>query len=105
MLDSDAKPWLLEVNLDPALKTDSPLDLRIKSNMLVDLLNIIAVPIPAAQVCAPRGELYSAGAAAGGRCLWAVVGMRAQLLLVGGSWRAALQSTTQAAVSTNMTMN
>lgn len=30
MLDVDAKPWLLEVNLDPALKTDAPLDLRIK---------------------------------------------------------------------------
>jgi hypothetical protein len=54
MLDANAKPWLLEVNLDPALKTDSPLDLRIKSNMLVDLLNVVAVPIPSAQVSAPE---------------------------------------------------
>jgi len=46
MLDADAKPWLLEVNLDPALKTDSPLDLRVKTKMLVDLLNTISVPIP-----------------------------------------------------------
>lgn len=55
MLDAHAKPWLLEVNLDPALKTDSPLDLRIKSNMLVDLLNVVAVPIPPAQASAPEG--------------------------------------------------
>mmetsp|Transcript_20230 Transcript_20230/g.63418 ORF Transcript_20230/g.63418 Transcript_20230/m.63418 type:complete len:498 (+) Transcript_20230:53-1546(+) len=56
MLDSDAKPWLLEVNLDPALKTDSRLDLRVKSGMLVDLLNTIGIPVP------PRGS----GPAAGG---------------------------------------
>ena len=51
MLDADAKPWLLEVNLDPALKTDSPLDLRVKTKMLVDLLNTISVPIPPVSPC------------------------------------------------------
>ncbi|KAL1512217.1 hypothetical protein AB1Y20_005480 [Prymnesium parvum] len=46
MLDSTGRPWLLEVNLDPALRTESPLDLKIKSAMLVDLLNLIAVQVP-----------------------------------------------------------
>ena len=48
MLDGDAKPWLLEVNLDPALRTESPLDLKIKSSMLVDLLNVVGMPLPPA---------------------------------------------------------
>ena len=44
MLDSSCKPWLLEVNCDPALGTDSPLDLKIKSSMLVDAFNVIGMP-------------------------------------------------------------
>ena len=44
MLDADCKPWLLEVNCDPALGTDSPLDLKIKSSMLVDAFNVIGMP-------------------------------------------------------------
>lgn len=30
MLDANLRPWLLEVNLDPALATDSPLDLKVR---------------------------------------------------------------------------
>jgi len=30
LIDSNLKPWLLEVNLSPSLNTDSPLDLKIK---------------------------------------------------------------------------
>jgi len=48
MLDAHAKPWLLEVNLDPSLRTESPLDLKIKSQMLIDLLNIVGMSIPLA---------------------------------------------------------
>ena len=48
MLDAHAKPWLLEVNLDPALGTESPIDHKIKSHMLVDLLNVVGVPVPVA---------------------------------------------------------
>lgn len=48
MLDGTGRPWLLEVNLDPALGTESPIDHKIKSHMLVDLLNVVGVPVPAA---------------------------------------------------------
>lgn len=30
LLDSDLKPWLLEVNLSPSMACDTPLDLKIK---------------------------------------------------------------------------
>ena len=48
MLDGTGRPWLLEVNLDPALGTESPIDHKIKSHMLVDLLNVVGVPVPVA---------------------------------------------------------
>jgi tubulin polyglutamylase TTLL5 len=31
LIDSDLKPWILEVNLNPSFATDSPLDFKIKS--------------------------------------------------------------------------
>lgn len=40
LIDSDLKPWLLEVNLSPSLATDSPLDMQIKTTLLVDSFNI-----------------------------------------------------------------
>ena len=43
MIDSELKPWVLEVNLNPSLSTDSPLDYRIKSNLLTDTLNLIGL--------------------------------------------------------------
>jgi len=43
MLDEDLKPWLLEVNLDPALGTDSPLDFRVKGPLLCDTLNLLGI--------------------------------------------------------------
>ena len=48
MLDGTGRPWLLEVNLDPALGTESPIDHKIKSHMLIDLLNVVGVPVPVA---------------------------------------------------------
>lgn len=41
MLSADCKPWVLEVNLDPSLATDSPLDLEVKASVLTDLLNLV----------------------------------------------------------------
>jgi Tubulin-tyrosine ligase family len=43
LIDNDLKPWLLEVNLSPSMATDSPLDIYIKSNLLVDMFNLIGV--------------------------------------------------------------
>lgn len=43
MIDSELKPWLLEVNLSPSMNTDSPLDLYLKSNLMADTLNIVGI--------------------------------------------------------------
>ena len=43
LLDSNLKPWLLEVNLSPSLATDSPLDLFIKGNLVSELFNLVGV--------------------------------------------------------------
>ncbi len=43
LIDSDLKPWLLEVNLAPSLSCKSPLDLRIKSDLIKDVFNLVGV--------------------------------------------------------------
>lgn len=43
LIDSNLKPWLLEVNLSPSMATDSPLDLYIKSNLLVDMFTLLGL--------------------------------------------------------------
>jgi len=43
IVDSDLKPWLLEVNLSPSMATESPLDWTIKSNVLTDTFNMVGV--------------------------------------------------------------
>ena len=54
MLDAQGKPWLLEVNCDPALGTGSPLDLMIKSQMLTDALSLVGMPVPPADASNAR---------------------------------------------------
>lgn len=44
LIDENLKPWLLEVNLSPSLGCDSPLDVRLKSAMLADLLTLVGLP-------------------------------------------------------------
>ena len=43
ILDQDLKPWILEVNLSPSLAFDSPLDFHIKSNLIIDALNLVGI--------------------------------------------------------------
>lgn len=48
LIDSDLKPWLIEVNLSSSMATESPLDLKIKSNLMCDTLNLIGIKKPGA---------------------------------------------------------
>ena len=43
IIDSDLKPWLLEVNISPSIATEAPLDLSIKSNLIVDTWNLAGI--------------------------------------------------------------
>ncbi|VDM33072.1 unnamed protein product [Hydatigera taeniaeformis] len=43
IVDDTFRPWLLEVNLSPSLACDTPLDFKVKSNMLSDLLNLAGI--------------------------------------------------------------
>ncbi|KAF5292831.1 hypothetical protein FQA39_LY13876 [Lamprigera yunnana] len=44
LIDDNLKPWLLEANLAPSLGCDSPLDTRLKSTMIADLLTLVGIP-------------------------------------------------------------
>lgn len=39
-------PWLLEINLSPSLAFESPLDLKIKANLLSDTFNLVGIVKP-----------------------------------------------------------
>ena len=43
LIDDTMTPWLLEVNLTPALSCDSPLDQKVKSNVVADLLSLTGI--------------------------------------------------------------
>lgn len=58
ILDASLVPWVLEVNLDPSLATDSRLDLDVKAAVLTDLLNLV-------DAGNPRRKHVSAAVAAG----------------------------------------
>lgn len=44
MVDQKMRCWLIEVNTGPSLNGSSPLDMRIKSNMIADLIHMIGAP-------------------------------------------------------------
>jgi tubulin polyglutamylase TTLL5 len=43
MIDSNIKPWLIEVNLSPSLAVDAPIDMNIKGNLIADTFNLIRI--------------------------------------------------------------
>lgn len=43
MIDENMKPWLLEVNISPSLASSSPLDKKIKTEVITDMFNLAGV--------------------------------------------------------------
>lgn len=57
ILDDTLKPWLLEVNLSPSLNCNSPLDLKIKGQLIADLFNLIGIrPEPKKELVNIKGS-------------------------------------------------
>jgi len=70
LVDSDLKPWLLEVNICPSLSSGSPLDKRIKTKLVADTLTLVGLRPPRSMWRRCRGgskrPSSEAGAVAGG---------------------------------------
>lgn len=45
ILDSNATPYLLEVNHAPSFNTDTPLDYLIKKELIFDTINLLGVSL------------------------------------------------------------
>lgn len=43
MLDHKCRPYLLEVNHSPSFSTDSPLDQKIKSDLIKDTITLLGL--------------------------------------------------------------
>ena len=43
LIDDNLDPWLLEVNLSPSMNCDSPLDQKIKGELIADLFTLTGV--------------------------------------------------------------
>lgn len=43
LIDDLLQCWLIEVNLSPSLGCDSPLDQKIKGNLMADLFSLIGI--------------------------------------------------------------
>lgn len=46
LIDSNLKPWILEINLSPSLACEAPLDFHIKSRLIADTLNLVQISKP-----------------------------------------------------------
>ncbi|XP_054651709.1 tubulin polyglutamylase TTLL5 isoform X2 [Dunckerocampus dactyliophorus] len=56
LIDSNLKPWLLEVNLSPSLACDAPLDLKIKASLIADMLSLVGLVCQDPVMRKPRSE-------------------------------------------------
>lgn len=45
LIDSDFKPWLLEVNVAPSLSSSSPYDKKVKTTLLSDAMHLMGYNI------------------------------------------------------------
>lgn len=62
LIDADLTPWLLEVNMSPSLNIDSPLDAKIKGEMLANLFTLVGVVPHELRGEKPHSQQGSAGA-------------------------------------------
>lgn len=46
LLDSDLRPWLLEVNVCPSLSSGSKLDKQVKTALMCDLFTLVGATLP-----------------------------------------------------------
>ena len=67
MIDADARPWLLEVNLDPSLQTGDLIgtakdaNAELKAGLVVDTLNVVGIRAPPPRRVAAEGTGGSDG--------------------------------------------
>lgn len=45
LIDQDLKPWVLEANVCPSLNSASPLDKKIKTALISDIMHLVGVPL------------------------------------------------------------
>lgn len=45
LIDSDLRPWLLEVNVAPSLSSSSPYDKKVKTTLLSDTMHLLGYNI------------------------------------------------------------
>jgi tubulin polyglutamylase TTLL6/13 len=43
LIDEKLKPWLIEINHTPSFATDTPLDFKIKKDMIADTIQILGM--------------------------------------------------------------
>ena len=43
LIDSNFRPWLLEVNISPSMSSSSPLDKKIKTTLICDTFNLVGI--------------------------------------------------------------
>ena len=43
LIDEKLKPWLIEINHTPSFATDTPLDFKIKKDVIADTIQILAM--------------------------------------------------------------
>jgi hypothetical protein len=58
LLDSKLKPWLMEVNISPSLKFSCNMDFEVKSNLVVDLFNLVGIKVKDMDACRKSKKRY-----------------------------------------------
>lgn len=71
ILDKDAKPHLIEVNVTPSMAAASPLDQAIKGQIVQDVLNLAGVVLPSIRDgCLDEASLDALGCTAQQQTAW-----------------------------------